>query len=197
MWHRIISWNRMAKWMAMGVAVLLLSVGAASAQQYNRHIVQYGETLQGIAVRYGTTWQQLAAVNNIVNPNRIYAGQILLVPAVQTQPQYFRYTIVRGDTLTSIAARFGTSIDAIVAVNDITRSSRLFVGQVLNIPGRVPPAPQPQPQPIPPGRIYYVRYGDTMFRIAAMFNVNVYDLAERNRILNLNRIYAGQVLVIP
>jgi LysM repeat protein len=42
-----------------------------------------------------------------------------------------------------------------------------------------------------------VRYGDTMFRISALYGGNVYDLAEANGILNLNRIYAGQILRIP
>ncbi|MCU0496758.1 MAG: LysM peptidoglycan-binding domain-containing protein [Anaerolineae bacterium] len=181
----------------IGLLLALLTMGAA-AQQTRRHTVQPGETLALIASYYGVTWRDIATVNQITNPNLIYVGQVLVIPAAgtSTPPIVRTYVIVRGDTLTTIAERFGTTVEAIVSVNNITRGSRLFPGQVLNIPaGSVSPAPT-----IPPrhtGTYYVVRPGDTLSRIAAHFRVNMYDLAEANGILNLNHIYVGQYLVIP
>lgn len=179
------------------------------AQQYTRHTVRSGESLLVIGLNYGTTWQEIAALNNITNPNRIYVGQVLLIPPSSRLPRVIgTYTVGAGDTLWAIAQRYGTTIDDLVAVNAITSTTRLSIGQVLNIsastipsaPQTFPPTPVPTPAPVTPpasGSYHVVRYGDTMFRISAQYGVNVYALAETNGILNLNRIYAGQILRIP
>jgi murein DD-endopeptidase MepM/ murein hydrolase activator NlpD len=60
------------------------------------------------------------------------------------------YTVQRGDTLFSIARRFGTSVDAIARLNRIANPNRINVGQVLQIPGRPAPPPPPRPTPPPP-----------------------------------------------
>lgn len=190
---------------------LLLSVVATSglhAQQSTQHTVQRGETLVILASRYGTTWQAIASLNNLTNPNRIYAGQVLLIPAPSRPQIVGTYAVKAGDTLYALAQRYGTTVDNFVAVNAITETTRLSIGQILNVPAStVPSQPQvpttpsvPTPNPVTPpaaGSYYFVQYGDTMYRIAARYGVNVYDLAEANGILNLNRIYAGQILRIP
>lgn len=184
----------------------------SAAQQTTQHVVQHGETLAIIGTRYGVTWSDLAIANGITNPNRSLAGQTLVIPAKSTvtPTNTVNYTIRYGDTLSTIAQKYHTTVDAIVAVNDITAGSRIYPNQVLRVPAQQPPAP-PAPQPTPtlipvptplplPAPIqthYAVRAGDTMFRIASAFGVNVYDLAEANGILNLNLIYAGQWLAIP
>lgn len=187
------------------MVIMLASAAPISAQQYTRHIVQRGETLQTIAARYSTTWEAIASLNNLSNANRIYAGQVLLIPARQSQPIYAQYTIQYGDTLTTIAQRYSTTVDALVDANSITISTTLRPGMVLNIPGTGPAQPQqpqtPQtpssPRPAACNTRHTVQYGDTMFRISAWYGVNVYRIAESNGILNLNRIYAGQSLFIP
>ncbi|MBC8170245.1 MAG: LysM peptidoglycan-binding domain-containing protein [Anaerolineae bacterium] len=162
--------------------------------QNRQHVVRPGETLATIAAFYGTTWQQIAAVNGIVNPNLIYAGYPLIIPPAQ--PATINYTVQYGDNLTLIAQRYNTTVDAIATQNNIAVWEYLHAGQVLKIPVVAAPLPVP-PRPAPTASRYYVQYGDTMFRIAGYFGVNVYDLAEVNGVLNLNRIYVGQSLVIP
>jgi LysM repeat protein len=109
--------------------------------------VQWGDTLSGIAATCGTTIEAIQAAN----PGLgwwVYAGQVLYIPAGYTppppQPTYGgTYVVQWGDTLGSIAARAGTSIQAILAVNpQITNASLIYVGQVVYLPsGVVAPAP--------------------------------------------------------
>jgi LysM repeat protein len=130
-------------------------------QGQTTHVVQPGENLFRIALQYGTTWPVLAAANNISNPNLIYVGQVLIIPsggvAPQPQPQPTQapqttpqtYVVVAGDTLTGIALRFGTTVNALVQANGIVNPNLIYVGQVLNIPGGTAPAPVPQPTTAP------------------------------------------------
>jgi len=139
----------------------------AAQQGQTTHVVQAGENLFRIALRYGTTWPALAAANGISNPNLIYAGQVLIIPAggqppatpPPTTPQPStpqpatppatpqQYTVVAGDNLTRIAARFGTTVAALVQANNIVNPNLIYVGQVLIIPGGTVPAPQPTAVP--------------------------------------------------
>lgn len=119
-------------------ALLLTTAGAAATQNYVVHIVQRGETLFRIALRYGTTVSAIASANGIYNINRIYVGQRLIIPAaLHPRPPLQGTTIYivgRGDYLAAIAARFGTSVSAIVAVNGIRNPNLIYVGQQLIIP---------------------------------------------------------------
>jgi lysozyme len=98
------------------------------------HIVRWGETLSGIARRYGTTWQAIASSNGILNPNRIYAGQRLIIPSgyVPPPPSYgFWYTVRYGDTLSGIAWRFGRNMWTIANDNGIRNPNWIYAGQRL------------------------------------------------------------------
>ncbi len=117
------------------------------------HIVQPGETLFRIGLRYGVAWRDIAAANGLAT-TRIYAGQQLRIPiggsvasgenaasggnsapAVSPAPAASgTYTVVRGDTLGGIAARFGVMPGALAAANQITNPNRIYYGQVLVIP---------------------------------------------------------------
>src|SRR5689334_3434357 len=102
------------------VLVMILVLGGASAvnAQEKTHTVQPGETLGTIAQLYGVSIQQLAAANGIVNPNLIFAGQVLKIPG--TAPAgVTTYTVQSGDTLFGIAIRFGTTVDALVQLNGL------------------------------------------------------------------------------
>ena len=95
------------------------------------HTVQPGETLSGIAAKYGTTYQHLAQINGIANPNLIYTGQVLKisgsVPAAKT------YTVQSGDTLSGIAAKYGTTYQRLAQINGIANPNVIYPGQVLKI----------------------------------------------------------------
>lgn len=141
------------------------------------HKVQYGQSLAWIASYYGVNMYTLAQVNHINNPNYIYAGMTLCIPGygVPHEPPHQRpphhphqpppaepvdpcnYIVQRGDWLSTIAQRFGTTVYELMRINNIYDPTRLEVGQRLILPAcgnpqptPVPPAPTPVPTPIPP-----------------------------------------------
>jgi LysM repeat protein len=115
------------------------------------HVVQPGETLFSIARWYGMDVGTLARANNIVNPNRIYVGQRLVIPTgAPTQPPSTGVYVVKpGDTLYSIARYYGITAWAIAQANGIYNMNHIYVGQRLVIPGAAPP-PTPKPKPSTP-----------------------------------------------
>jgi LysM repeat protein len=110
------------------------------------------------------------------------------------------YIVQPGDTLLNIANRFRTTVAVLAQLNGITNPNVIRVGQRLLIPaGNVPVPPTPVPPPSQPGRptTYTVQPGDTLFRIALRFGIPVPQLIQANGILNPNRVFVGQVLVVP
>jgi len=99
------------------------------------HIVQKGDTLWAIALRYGTTVKAICWANGILNPDLIYVGQKLVIPAGEAiPPRPTIYIVQPGDTLWAIALRYGTTPWAIAIANNIPNPNLIFVGQSLVIP---------------------------------------------------------------
>jgi peptidoglycan-N-acetylglucosamine deacetylase len=170
----------------VGVLFTLIAAAPAAAQGQT-HIVRPGDMLANIASRYGTTIQTLMTANNIFNPNLIYVGQVLSIPGI---PRANTYIVQAGDNLSSIAARFGVTVDSLAQANSISLGSTLYRGQMLNIPATGGPI-------TPISFVYTVRRGDTLASIAATYGVTTSAIASVNPIANLNLIYAGQLLNIP
>ena len=101
------------------------------------YIVQPGDTLFGIALRFNTSVAAIAQANGIVNPAFIRVGQRLTVPSGTAPAQGGRiYVVQPGDTLTAIAARFGTTVWAIAMANNLPNANFIRAGQTLIIPGQ-------------------------------------------------------------
>ena len=114
------------------VETLNASTGGPTVNAVQTHIVQYGETLSGIALKYGTTWQELARVNALSDHNIIYQGQTLNVVGSQSVTTSGYCVVEYGDTLSGIAAQFGTTVERLVSVNGISNPDMIYAGQVLN-----------------------------------------------------------------
>lgn len=114
------------------VETLDASTGAPGATTGQTHIVQAGETLSGIATNYGTTWQEMARINALSNPSLIYPGQALSVSGGQSVATTGYCVVEYGDTLSSIAAQFGTTVERLVSVNGLSNPNLIYSGQTLN-----------------------------------------------------------------
>lgn len=96
------------------------------------HVVVAGDTLSGIASKYGLSVDYLVKLNNITNPHLIYTGQrIKLKGKVEETKQY--YTIQPGDALSKIAKRFGTSVNQLAAWNNIKKVNVIYAGQKIRV----------------------------------------------------------------
>jgi LysM repeat protein len=138
--------------------VLSLRGATPVASRPSRYTIVRGDTISGIAQRYGLTTAGLLAANNLSRTSIIYPGQtitlsgssIAITPVSNVTPAdppstpptsapapviNNTYTIARGDTVTSIAARFGVGVDAILNANGLTRASIIYAGRTLTIPG--------------------------------------------------------------
>ncbi len=121
-------------------AVSVASHPASGTVQYigatQRHTVTRGETLSGIAAKYGVSMATLRDLNNLKR-DVVWIGQRLKVPAnagvTKTAARPVRHKVVRGDSLTAIAVRYGVSPDAIMQANNM-KSSNVMLGQHLKIP---------------------------------------------------------------
>ena len=170
----------------------------APSTSYTEHRVRSGETLSGIAARYGTSVGTLMDMNRLRSANRIWPGQRLQVPEGRPRSSYashpiapgqeIQYTVRRGDSLWLLASRYGTTIDRIKRDNNLS-STTLRPGQSLRIRGSGTPATG--------GSTYVVQRGDTLGRIAQRQGVSLNRLLDANGLSRRSTIYPGQRLSIP
>ncbi len=176
------------------VLMLVLSLAAQPAYAQGQvHVVQAGENLSSIAARYGTTPQAIATANGLANANYIYAGQRLTIPSGgSAAASGGTHTVGRGETLSAIAARYGTTVAALVRANGLASANMIYAGQRLTIPGGGAVASSGGSQ-----SVYTVRNGDTLAAIAARYGTTTWAIANANGLSNANYIYPGQQLKIP
>lgn len=137
------------------------SQGAPSAGPAVRsHTIQRGETLSAISRQYNVSVQDIVNANNLVNPSAIFAGQTLNIPGAASSggatgytpsQAATTYTVQRGDSLFSIATRFGVSVAAITQANNISNPSLVHAGNTLTIPAPGALTQQAAPQASAPG----------------------------------------------
>ena len=167
------------------------------------YTVQAGDTLSGIASRYGVSVEEIASINGITNPNLIYPGEVLKIyPEEKRESRdtnriefYSTYIVKSGDTLSGIAAEFNTTVSELVDLNDISNPNLIYPGEILKIPDIKGESSKSvsSKQYI---KTYIVRRGDTLYGIAQRFGTTVAKLVQLNGISNPNLIYPGQVLKI-
>jgi LysM repeat protein len=207
--------------------VLKLSGTAAPNTAVESYRVKPGDTLLAIAARHGLSLAELTAINRISSSTLIYPGQVLRVAKVlpASQPPLNApdsYQVVPGDSLESVAKKFSLSLSALREYNGLTRSSIIYVGQILSLKPTAPVAKAPAPKiptpapsastlsdevssvdPMRPTGIctihgfHTVQAGETISRIAAVYGVSTQSVLSSNSLSWSSTIYVGQRLTIP
>lgn len=163
------------------------------APSTSTYTVQPGDTLYGVAARFGTTVAELAALNNLSPDAMLMVGQVLTIPAGATNPPNV-HIVQAGENLYRIALRYGITWQELAQLNGITDPTTLRVGQRLILPRGATSAQPPAPSGT---RTHVVQPGDTLYAIAARYGVSVQDIAQANGLTLYSIIYVGQTLIIP
>ena len=182
------------------------------------YVVKAGDTVSGIAARFGVTTASVLALNGLGWKSLIFPGQTLKLSGasagsgtvVGQRPA--SYTIKRGDTISGIAGRYGVSTASLLSMNGLSRASIIYPGQVISLGGSSidvqpvssvtpisdPPSTPPTSSPAPViNNSYVIRTGDTITAIAARFGVSVDAVLTANGLTRASIIYAGRTLTIP
>lgn len=145
--------------------------------------------MYSIADKYNTTVNELKRLNNLTS-NTLQIGQKLIVreePSEDLNVPVATYTVERGDSLYSIANRFGTTVDTLKKLNNLT-NNLLSIGQILKLPTTEDISTTEES--------YIVQSGDTLYSIARKFNTNVNELIRLNN-LSGTALRVGQILKLP
>nr|WP_249745609.1 LysM peptidoglycan-binding domain-containing protein [Mesobacillus boroniphilus] len=127
-------------------------------------------------------------VSGTINASDVELVVETVPPAV---PNTAEYTVVSGDTLWKIAAKFNTSISEIVTLNNLDPNKYLYIGQKLKVPATV--SPEPVPQPV----IHTVQSGDTLWKIAQRYGTTIDAIVKANNLDPAKYLYIGQKITIP
>ncbi len=163
------------------LAALLFGVGLAQQQIE----VQPGDTLWGLAQRYGTTVSALRSANALTSDALRPGVRLTLPGGTDATPE--SYTVQRGDTLYDIALAFHTSVDDLIAYNHLA-GTVIRPGQVLTFQ---PSAPAAEPL------VVTVAPGDTLWNLARTYDTPVKQIVAANGLSNASVIRPGQSLTIP
>ncbi|OGC92520.1 MAG: hypothetical protein A2W25_07435 [candidate division Zixibacteria bacterium RBG_16_53_22] len=206
---------RIPKGMSDALGMAYNNIPEEKPATLSRHKVRRGETLSGIARKYGVSVNTLVTANNIRKNKRIYIGQYLNIPTGGGKPirrassdlaqsrtaktqtvdkSTGKYRVRSGDTLWKIASLYGISIAELKRHNNLS-SNTVYAGRWLKIPTRSSPSAEIKPAEMTL-EIYTVKRGDYLNKIASRFGTDLATIKEANG-LTSNRIFPSMRLKIP
>ncbi|MGN7252569.1 LysM peptidoglycan-binding domain-containing protein [Arthrobacter sp. SAFR-014] len=171
------------------------------------HTVVRGDTVSGIAGRYGLSTTSVLKLNNLKSNSVIYPGQRIKLkaataPAAQAPARTAArtYTVKSGDTLGGIAGRHGVRLSQVLSWNGLKASSIIYPGQKIRLGAGAAVAAAPAKAAAPaaaPSASYVIKSGDTLSGIASRHGVKLAAILSANRLRVTSIIYPGQKLAIP
>ncbi|XAS68957.1 LysM peptidoglycan-binding domain-containing protein [Micrococcaceae bacterium Sec5.7] len=208
---------------AASVSTALPAAFRPTQRTPNSYTIARGDTISGVAGRYGLDTYALLKLNNLKPNTIIYPGQKIKLTGSASAPAATKapaaaapaaamsggstYTVKSGDTLGAIAARHGVRLAQVLSSNGLNMGSIIYPGQKIKIgtgaaaPGSAvkPASSSPAVKPAAPASSgsYTIKSGDTLSAIAARHGVNLSAILSANRISVSTIIYPGNKLVIP
>lgn len=161
---------------------VVASVALVGSAQYT---VRRGDNLSGIAARHNVSTASLARANGLADPHRVLAGQRLTLPGSGAGATEHR--VRSGETLWSLAARYGVSVGALARANNLSAPDRIVAGQGLTLPGSSAGGTT--------GHV--VAAGETLSGIAARYGTQSSAIARANGLADRDHIRPGQRLAVP
>ncbi|MCP4715227.1 MAG: LysM peptidoglycan-binding domain-containing protein, partial [Deltaproteobacteria bacterium] len=172
---------------------------AKTAPRYLYHVVKQGDTLSELAERYSSGTSSLRRLNGLGKRSILRVGQKLKVPGgsrpapTKKRPSYRYHVVKRGDTLSELAQRYGSSTSSLRRLNGLGKRSVLRVGQKLKVPGGSRPAPAKKK---PSYRYHVVKRGDTLSELAQRYGSNTSSLRRLNGLGKRSVLRVGRKLKI-
>jgi murein DD-endopeptidase MepM/ murein hydrolase activator NlpD len=153
------------------------------------YIVQEGDSLWSIAVRFQVTVTELSQANNITDPGQLVVGARLILPGLRNIKGILTTRAVSfGETLRSLSRRYQASIDALITLNHLASPTEIYAGATLVIP-------EPDEAAQPTKRAMLLP-GQSMLELALLNQTNPWSIALSNQLANPNQAAAGEVLHI-
>lgn len=194
--------------LVLAAAAVAASGSAAHADE--QYTVRSGDTVSHIASRTGTTVGALTRANALADASRIRIGQTLVIPSgaaapaapapapAAPAPTGATHTVARGETVSHIAKRYGTTVQAVVGANGLDARAFVRAGQTLTIPGAAQAAAPAAPAAAPAaGATHTVVSGETVSSIAKRYGTSVQAVVSANGLDARAFIRAGQKLTVP
>ena len=173
-----------------------LIFGTAFSQECKYHKIKSGESLEKIAKSYGVSVQDILKANKNIDPKRLKVGGNLCIPkkTFAKAQDYAIYKVKKGDTLQSIAEKFGVDVQELKSFNNL-KSEKVKEGQELKIPAKSI-AKKQRREPIE-YEIYIVRKGAKLEHVAKKLGVSQRELEELNPELKGKWLTKGTVVKVP
>lgn len=176
---------------------------------FREYIVKKGDTLKDIALKHNISIQKLAAFNRLSDPSQIKEDQVLRIPLETGICRQREYIVREGDTLDSIAEKYGLSADTLASLNRLNDKDLIFAGQGIVLfedktDDEFEPDTTDEPIITPSDDAdnseesisYVVQSGDTLYQIAKRYGVSTAYLINLNQLTQPDRIFPGQVIII-
>lgn len=133
---------------------------------YAIYQVEYGDTIQGIATKTGTTANNIKNINGLNSDSDLVVGSLIIVPKAETQ-LFESYTVKRGDSIYSIARTYNVDPSTLLLLNGLNKDDYIYPNQEITVPKK--------------GVVVYVtREGDTINGITSNLGIDANTLNREN-----------------